>query len=450
MSQDWRDDKGPRDQESEPGDDVATLYSWANLHGAKYRDFSASRQEMRARMRQRAMAEQARVAREEAERMASPEAEQELLEDLLPQLRHGAARGRAPSPGSSAPVKFIDKFGGQGKSRPAPVHEMRPLGSRTAGRMREESEPEEEFDEPQPEQPAWLAQRSVAPSGPGKETLQQSRERVASRWFALQGIFGAAMGEGEPAGGSDGQAQALALFSLAGGVGKTSLVAALGRGLAARGERVLLVDTSPFGLLPYYFGARDVKPGVVRTFSGGTNDPPIRVLTLPPDSGRGDADGLRREVTRAAQDAGRILIDVASGSAEMLRQALRLSPTVLVPLVPDMASVVTLHAVEGLVRSQDAEGHASEPWFVLNQFDSSLPLHLDVREVLRQQLDERLLPFALQRNMAVSEALAEGMTVMDYAPSSPAADEVMHLVNWVRKSSSVAVRGPRGARWSER
>src|SRR6201998_2625269 len=34
-------------------EDVATLYSWANLHGAKYRDFSASRAQTRERARQR-------------------------------------------------------------------------------------------------------------------------------------------------------------------------------------------------------------------------------------------------------------------------------------------------------------------------------------------------------------------------------------------------------------
>ena len=56
---------------------------------------------------------------------------------------------------------------------------------------------------------------------------------------------------------------------------------------------------------------------------------------------------------------------------------------------------------------------------VLNQFDASLPLHLDVREVLRRQLGDRLLPFVIRRAPAVSEALAEGMTVVDYAPESP-------------------------------
>ena len=43
----------------ETPEDVAVLYSWANLHGAKYRDFSASRREYRAQLRHRA-AEQAR------------------------------------------------------------------------------------------------------------------------------------------------------------------------------------------------------------------------------------------------------------------------------------------------------------------------------------------------------------------------------------------------------
>ena len=43
----------------ETPEDVAVLYSWANLHGAKYRDFSASRREYRAQLRHRA-AEHAR------------------------------------------------------------------------------------------------------------------------------------------------------------------------------------------------------------------------------------------------------------------------------------------------------------------------------------------------------------------------------------------------------
>ena len=54
---------------------------------------------------------------------------------------------------------------------------------------------------------------------------------------------------------------------MAGGVGKTCLVATLGRALSALGEHVLLADTTAGGLLPFYFGSRESNPGVVRTFS---------------------------------------------------------------------------------------------------------------------------------------------------------------------------------------
>src|SRR5438270_13170665 len=55
---------------AETPEDVATLYSWANLHGAKYRDFSASRAQTRERARQRvqeAIETEKRRGREEAD-----------------------------------------------------------------------------------------------------------------------------------------------------------------------------------------------------------------------------------------------------------------------------------------------------------------------------------------------------------------------------------------------
>ena len=87
---------------------------------------------------------------------------------------------------------------------------------------------------------------------------------------------------------------------------------------------------------------------------------------------------------------------------------------------------------------------------MLNQFDPSLPLHLDVREVLREQLGERLLPFSLRRAPAVSEALAEGMTVVDYAPNSTVAEDFGALAGWVKSLAAPASLGFRGVRWSER
>ena len=110
-----------------------------------------------------------------------------------------------------------------------------------------------------------------------------------------------------------------------------------------------------------------------------------------------------------------------------------MNPTILVPVAPDMNSVISLQAVEKFFAGMaDADGRPVQPFYVLNQFDASLPLHLDVREVMRQQLGDRLLPFVIRRSPAVCEALAEGMTVMDYAPDSPVAGDYMNVAAWLR------------------
>lgn len=67
-------DKTDEPTVAETPEDVAVLYSWANLHGAKYRDFSASRREYRAQLRHRAaeqVREQALLAQAEAEAAAA-------------------------------------------------------------------------------------------------------------------------------------------------------------------------------------------------------------------------------------------------------------------------------------------------------------------------------------------------------------------------------------------
>jgi cellulose synthase operon protein YhjQ len=320
--------------------------------------------------------------------------------------------------------------------------------------------------------PAWLTpERAEAPIQQGppahvpqapEDTLQGSRDRLASRWFALRGIFagGSLPIEAAPAPVAS-RAPVLAIFSLAGGVGKTSLVATLGRALSSRGERVLLVDTAAFGLLPFFFGARDQRPGQVRTFSppGVSSDAPIQLVTidpecLAPEAANGDAGGqttLNGEISHYARGGvSRVIVDLATASGATTRKVMRMSPMILVPVLPDMNSVVSVSSIDDFFEHNCAAGNRVPLFYVLNQFDPSLPLHLDVREVLREQLGDRLLPFALRRAPAVSEALAEGMTVMDYAPNSTVAEDFGTLAGWVKSLSAPASTSYRGVRWSER
>ncbi|SNS48934.1 cellulose synthase operon protein YhjQ [Granulicella rosea] len=321
--------------------------------------------------------------------------------------------------------------------------------------------------EQDPDGPAWLyatqpaAPKPVqpAPASSVADTLQYSRERVAARWFALKGVFEPGQEppvEPQPVRQKETRTPVLAVFSLAGGVGKTSLVATLGRSLSSMGEKVLLADTTSHGLLPFYFGASELRPGVVRTFSppSGSADAPISLVSYDVDQkGRSEEveDVLAEELSRNSRGNHRLLLDLNPSTGWVARRIARMNPIVLVPVAPDMNSVISLQAVERFFNgTSDHEGRPLQPFYVLNQFDASLPLHLDVREVLRRQLGDRLLPFVIRRSPAVSEALAEGMTVVDYAPEAPVAEDYLNIAAWLRTVSAPATAGFRNVRWSER
>lgn len=323
---------------------------------------------------------------------------------------------------------------------------------------------------PDPAGPAWLYAPPVSPvplrqSSPPvtvqssvADTLQHSRERVAARWFALKGVFEQPGQEQEstPIRQKETRTPVLAVFSLAGGVGKTSLVATVGRALSSMGEKVLLTDTTSHGLLPFYFGASELRQGTVRTFSppSGSTDAPIYLVSYDVDQKAGDEQAqelLAEEIINNSRGTHRILLDLTVNSSWIVRRMSRMNPTILVPVAPDMNSVISLQTVERFFGGvNDGDGRPLQPFYVLNQFDTSLPLHLDVREVMRRQLGDRLLPFVIRRAPSVSEALAEGMTVVDYAPDAPVADDYVNLATWLRTIAAPATAGFRNVRWSER
>ncbi len=324
--------------------------------------------------------------------------------------------------------------------------------------------------------PAWIGDKHRshphevpgAKSGsPPADTLQGSRERVASRWFALRGVFDPAAPDMEPmqARSREGAPALVALFSLAGGAGKTSLTASLGRSLAAGGAQVLLADVTSQGILPFYFGATELRPGSIRTFAPppGSSDASITLVsfdslaapTIEASLGNPAADkpapGMLEQLARAHESFEHVIVDLSSSALPVLRQIGQLNAAVLVPVTPDMNTVLSLGATERFFADlKTSTGGPLRPWYLLTQFDAALPLHLDVREVMRQRLGDRLLPFSIRRSQAVPDALAEGMTVIDAAPGSGVAGDYGDLASWVRGLGKNTNTHVRGARWSER
>jgi cellulose synthase operon protein YhjQ len=385
---------------TETPEDIATLYSRARIEWTRYWDFSASRKQVRQ------------------------------------QLRLGEVREPLEWPSPALPLA---EFPGQ------PQEDL----------------PQVQRQDPQaPESPQVQVTEVQAAEMESPEPQPEPMPQAATRWYALRSIFASAQASVDPSSFPpfEQRPPVVVVFSLAGGVGKTCLVANLGRLLSALGEHVLLTETAACGLLPFYFGSRELRPGVVRTFFppgpfGEELDAPVQMLNLQGDASQQDPlghplidDPLLGELLRNGRGASRIVVDVATANRKWMSRLLSLRPTLLVPILPDMSSVACLGLIEALVANPSSEEKA---FYLLNQFDASSPLHRDVRALLQQQLGDRLLPFVLRRSSLVSEALAEGMTVIDYAPGSDVAADYHDLTAWLRSLAAPATAAS-GLRWSER
>jgi cellulose synthase operon protein YhjQ len=491
------------DHQTDTPVDVAALFSWANLRGATYKDFSASRAQARDKTRQCAKdaveeershthkqaeaergaeaqlaAEVARLAELSAQARASQaeltEQQASLQRDRQLPRPDGfsalAASNLAPaatlsdSPQPKLPVRRAEEpaYAPREPYRSAPTQPQ--YAPPRADSYVEPRNPREWPESGEtPVRPARLESgRPVHAASPvrqmSEDTPDDSRRRLTSPGFALKDAFGGSSVNLKVVSAlMPSHAPVLAVFSIAGGVGKTSLVATLGRALSGHGERVLLVETTECGSLPFFFGARDQRPNVLRTFSpqGASDDAPIQMVTidcenLDPDMA--SHNSLSGEIARSSRNkTSRVIVDLATASGITVRRILRMSPMFLVPVVPDLNSEVSVDSIDAFFqRNGSAAGDHGLPYYVLNQFDPAVPLHLDVREVLRERLGSRLLPFELRRAPAVSEALAEEMTVMDYAPDSNLAEDFGKLADWVKSHSVPAITNYRELRWSER
>jgi len=246
----------------------------------------------------------------------------------------------------------------------------------------------------------------------------------------------------------------LAVFSLTGGVGATSLLASLGRALSAAGEKVILIDTTSQALLPFYFGGRELRPGLMRTYSppdaGGE---PISLILHDATQMNGDDDAQQRlaqQIFAGAFGTDRILADVSPAAIWLLRRWARLKPAVLVPLIPSMDAMLRLESTERLFRELSTPpAEPLLPYYVLNHFDRQQPLHEQLRTALRRRLGDRLLHVAVAESATVAQAVADGLTVIDYAPDSEAAQEYRDLAAWLRIVSPPRAATAANTRWGE-
>ncbi|HEL2979430.1 TPA: cellulose synthase operon protein YhjQ [Stenotrophomonas maltophilia] len=232
----------------------------------------------------------------------------------------------------------------------------------------------------------------------------------------------------------------LSLQGIHGGTGVTTVLAALGQGLHAQGQRVLLVECSPDQMLGLHLGLpADVENGWARAQLDGTDWR---------DAAYAIAAGL------AVLPYGR----VDAGAAMRIEQQLQQEPATWakrIPLLetqfdwilfdlpqrlPAHAAAINQHARCTLplrLACVDPVSHVflqRQPddtrLLLANRYDPVIPVQRDLMQLWLHAHGARLVPQPLHEDARVPSALASKQPLGRYATDSLAAADVDGLVLW--------------------
>ena len=230
-------------------------------------------------------------------------------------------------------------------------------------------------------------------------------------------------------------------------VGKTTITANLGCVFVSLGERVLLVEASGSGLLPFYFGASDLRPDLRTFWEPGANYPLMRVMVAE-DITR---EWLENDVKAAMQTIQRTVFDLGQALAAILTEVLRNCAVLSVPLLTVLNSILTTSRIESFLRAiRPREVDIPLPFYISNKFDEQSPRDRPGRELILRQVGDRLLPMTIRRSPDVAEAIGERMTVSDQSPESDIAQGSFERMLWLRKTAPVPKVAKSPGKWSER
>jgi chromosome partitioning protein len=196
----------------------------------------------------------------------------------------------------------------------------------------------------------------------------------------------------------------IATASQKGGSGKTTLSVHLAVAASKRGLKTLILDTDPQGSSTAWGKARE------------RNFPTVAECTVPylPDlieAARADRYDL-------------VIIDGAPHNTASVDKVIELADLAVIPVKP---TLLDLHAVHGTIQKVKRSG---KPFtFVLNECRARSIEVEQASEFLGTQGE--VAPQRIGDRTAYSRALASGLAVIEFEPSSKAAVEIEALYDWI-------------------
>lgn len=127
------------------------------------------------------------------------------------------------------------------------------------------------------------------------------------------------------------------------------------------------------------------------------------------------------------QGAELVFIDTAAFEQKILTAAVQVANLILIPCRPTAQDVQYLTATTEIVAF-----HQKPAAVVLNQVEARLPETEQARALITK-LGLALSPMYLSKAVAYQRAIAAGLGVTEFDPAGKAAQEVLHLLDWISR-----------------
>lgn len=228
----------------------------------------------------------------------------------------------------------------------------------------------------------------------------------------------------------------VALYSIKGGVGKTSTAVNLAHVAAREGQRVLLWDLDAQAATTWCLRVKPkIRGGAKRLFGGDgrlrervlASDHPrvdllpaalsLRKLERHLEAGRSGRDRLARRLAPIASDYDLVILDCPPGLTLLAENVFEAADALLVPLVPTPLSVRTLEQLLEFLVPRGWDERCVLPFF--SMVDRRKRLHRDVVHTLGERVDGVLSP-SIPNATEVERMGLHRAPVVETGPHTPA------------------------------
>ena len=236
----------------------------------------------------------------------------------------------------------------------------------------------------------------------------------------------------------------IAIANQKGGVGKTTTSINLSASLAAKGKKVLVIDTDPQGNTTSGFGIEknelENRDCIISNIIKNVSVVPSNVNLAAAEIELIGVDKkeyiLKNEVDYVKDDYDFIIIDCPPSLNMLTINSMTTADSVLVPI---QCEYYALEGLSQLIHTINLVKERLNPdlridGVVFTMYDSRTNLSMQVVENVKQNLNQKVYNTLIPRNIRLAEAPSYGMPINMYDPKSAGAEAYMQLAEEVIKN----------------